>query len=317
MFPLAVFAGLALGETAFHAAAGELPRDVYLFSYFVGNGEDGLHLASSDDGLRFEAVGGGRSFLSPTLGGKLMRDPSIVVGPDGAYHLVWTTGWWDRGIGIAHSKDLVNWSPQEWLPVMEAEPAALNCWAPEIFHDGRTGQYLIFWATTIPGRFPETEAFGDEVKDKGHRLNHRIYFVATRDFKEYTRPALFYDGGFNVIDATLIQDGDRYALVIKDETRHPLPKKHLRIAFATNAFGPFTGVTAAISPDWVEGPSVVRVGSGFHLYYDEYTRRRYGGARSERDLRVWTVISPWLSFPTGARHGTVFKAPRSVLEGLH
>jgi hypothetical protein len=245
-----------------------------------------------------------------------MRDPSIVAGPDGTYHLVWTTGWWDRGIGIAHSRDLVNWSPQEWLPVMEAEPAALNCWAPEIFHDGRTGQYLIFWATTIPGRFPETEAFGDEVKDKGHRLNHRIYFVATRDFKEYTRPALFYDGGFNVIDATLIQDGDRYALVVKDETRHPLPKKHLKVAFATSAFGPFTGITPPISPDWVEGPSVVRVGSGFHLYYDEYTRRHYGAARSEGDLRVWNVIRSGLSFPPGARHGTVFKAPRSLLEGL-
>ncbi len=298
------------------AVAQEPAKDVYLFSYFVGNGQDGLHLASSEDGLRFSALGGGRSFLAPTLGGKLIRDPSIVAGPDGAYHLVWTTGWWDRGIGIAHSKDLVTWSAQEWLPVMEGEPTALNCWAPEIFYDGKTGQYLIFWATTIPGRFPETEGFGDEAKDKGQRLNHRIYYVATPDFREYTKPALFYDGGFSVIDATLIRDGGRYALVVKDETRFPIPKKHLKVAFGTSAFGPFTGITAPISPDWVEGPSVVKVGSGFHLYYDEYTRHRYGGARSEGDLREWKPILSGLEFPRGARHGTVFTAPRSVLEAL-
>ncbi len=92
--------------------ASAAPRDVYLFSYFTGNGEDGLHLASSEDGLGFTPLRGGRSFLTPTVGGKLMRDPSIVLGPDGIYHLVWTTGWWDRGIGIAHSKDLVDWSPR-------------------------------------------------------------------------------------------------------------------------------------------------------------------------------------------------------------
>lgn len=36
-----------------------------LFSYFVGNGEDGLHLARSADGYKWEAIGGGKSFLTP------------------------------------------------------------------------------------------------------------------------------------------------------------------------------------------------------------------------------------------------------------
>ena len=101
---------------------------VFLFSYFVDNGQDGLHLATSEDGIRFAALGGGKSYLTPTLGGKLMRDPSVVFGPDGVFHMVWTTGWWDHGIGLAHSKDLVTWSEQRWLPVMEHEPKVLNCW---------------------------------------------------------------------------------------------------------------------------------------------------------------------------------------------
>ena len=290
-------------------------NETYLFSYFIGNGEDGLHLASSVDGLRFTALGGGRSFLSPSIGGKLMRDPSVVQGPDGTHHLVWTTGWWDRGIGLAHSKDLVQWSTQEWLPVMEHEPTAQNAWAPEIFYDDASRKYLIFWASTIPGRFPHTEAFGDEVKDRGLRLNHRIYYVTTRDFKEYSRTTLFYDGGFNVIDAALVRDGARYALFVKDETRWPEPKKNLRVAYSARAEGPFADLSGPISPDWVEGPSVLRIAGAWLLFYDEYTRKRYGAARST-DLRKFEVISPEVEFPKGARHGTVFKSRTEVLAGL-
>tara|TARA_R110001583_G_scaffold27453_4_gene98135 strand:+ start:1731 stop:1904 length:174 start_codon:yes stop_codon:yes gene_type:complete len=36
--------------------------EIYLFSYFKGNGEDGLHLASSEDGLKWEALNNDKSF---------------------------------------------------------------------------------------------------------------------------------------------------------------------------------------------------------------------------------------------------------------
>ena len=91
-----------------------LADNVYLFSYFKGNGEDGLHLAYSHDGLKWQALKNDKSFLTPNIGkDKLMRDPSICQGPDGTYHMVWTSGWWDRIIGYASSKDLVNWSEQK------------------------------------------------------------------------------------------------------------------------------------------------------------------------------------------------------------
>ena len=111
--------------------------EVFLFTYFTRNGQSGLHLAWSEDGDRWEALGGGRSFLAPQIGTKekLMRDPCVVRGPDGTYHLVWTSGWWERGIGYASTRDFVNWSPQREIPVMAHEPTARNCWAPEIIHD--------------------------------------------------------------------------------------------------------------------------------------------------------------------------------------
>ena len=85
-----------------------------------------------------------------------MRDPSLLRGPDGVYHLVWTTGWRkDQGFGYAQSKDLVHWSPQQFIPVMEHEPTTVNVWAPELFYDEPNEQFIIIWASTIPGRFPD------------------------------------------------------------------------------------------------------------------------------------------------------------------
>ena len=108
---------------------------VYLFSYFIGE-KDGLHLAWSNDGYHWAPLAGDASLLVPGIGeDKLMRDPSICQGPDGTFHMVWTSSWHDRIIGYASSRDLVHWSRQKAIPVMMHEPEAHNCWAPELFYD--------------------------------------------------------------------------------------------------------------------------------------------------------------------------------------
>ena len=272
------------------------PRRAYLFSYFTNNGEDGLHLLSSDDGVRWTPLNGGRSFLYPQVGSRLMRDPSIVQGPDGTFHLVWTTGWWDHGIGIAHSRDLIDWSAQEFLPVMADRPGAQNCWAPEIFYDADNARFLIFWATTTV-RTPDT--------------SHRIYYVETKDFKSYSPAKILYDNGFSVIDAFIVKAAPgRFVMVMKDETALPTPKKHLRIAEAARADGPYGPASEPFTVDWVEGPSVLKRESGWAVYYDEYTRRRYGALQTT-DLKTWTALEG-LSFPRGVRHGTAFEVPAAI-----
>jgi hypothetical protein len=142
------------------ARAADLDK-AYLFTYFIGNGEDGLHLAWSKDGYKWDALKGGKSFLTPVVGeSKLMRDPCVVRGPDGTFHMVWTTAWWGKTIGYASSKDLINWSEQQAVPVMAHEPAAKNCWAPEIVWDARREEFLIFWATTITNHFSRPRSAG-------------------------------------------------------------------------------------------------------------------------------------------------------------
>lgn len=285
----------------------------YLFSSFRGNGEDGLHLAYSHDGLKWTALKNDQPFLTPKIGSKLMRDPCICQGPDGTFHMVWTSGWYDKGIGIAHSKDLITWSEQKWLGVMEHEPTASNCWAPEIFYDRKSKKYLIYWSTTIPGRFPQTDKSGDS--GSGKQLNHRIYCVTTEDFETYSKAKLFYNDGFNVIDATIVKGGDRYIMFVKDETREPVAKKNIRIAFSDKLEGPYSHASEPISPDWVEGPTVLKIADTWYLYYDGYTRHRYEGVRS-KDLNNWESITDKLSFPEGTRHGTAFIVTDQVLANL-
>ncbi|MDP6546882.1 MAG: exo-alpha-sialidase [Phycisphaerae bacterium] len=122
-------------ETRTDASQKLKGNEAYIFTSFRGNGEDGLHLAYSRDGLKWTALKGDKSFLKPRVGGKLMRDPCIIQGPDKMFHMVWTSSWRDKGIGIAHSKDLINWTEQKFVGVMKHEATARNCWAPEITWD--------------------------------------------------------------------------------------------------------------------------------------------------------------------------------------
>jgi hypothetical protein len=289
----------------------------YLFSYFRGNGETGLHLAHSTDGLTWTPLNNDEPLLAPAVGeAKLMRDPSILRGPDGTFHMVWTAGWEERGIGYASSSDLINWSAQRYIPVMAHEPSARNAWAPELFYDEESGEFLILWATTIPGRFAETDG-----QDRGSNdpvgWNHRMYYVTTRDFENFSEARRIYDHGFNVIDAVLVRDGHRYAMILKDETNRPFaPQKNLRVAFAGRARGPYGPPSPPITGDyWAEGPTALRIGGRWHVYFDKYIERRYGVVTSA-DLVDWTDESDRLVMPSGARHGTAFEVPEEVARRL-
>ena len=283
-------------------------NSVYMFSFFQGNGEDGLHLAYSLDGMEWKALNGNKSYLKPEVGTKLMRDPSVCRGPDGEFHMVWTSGWWDKGIGIAHSKDLVKWSEQKFLPLMWNEGKARNCWAPEMFYDDVKEEYVIFWSTTIEGRFP--------VANRGDDNNNRIYYITTKDFSTYTNPAVLYDHGFNVIDSYIVKDGDKYVMFLKDERKKPVVKKNIRVAIADNATGPYLDASEPITGKyWAEGPAAVKIKGNWFVYFDIYTERRYGGVTS-RDLQNWTDISDKIKFPGGTKHGTVFEVDKSVLASL-
>jgi beta-galactosidase len=225
--------------------------------------------------------------------------------------MVWTSGWWDRGIGYASSKDLVHWSDQQNVPVMEYEPTAKNAWAPELFYDKKSKDYYIFWASTVPSLHPNAP---DSATEKG--LNHRLYSVTTKDFNSFTPTRLFFDPDFSVIDGTILQKGREYMLFLKNETLRPVQKNirvtatfDLQKGFATQVSSSITGKY------WAEGPSPLSIDSYIYVYFDKYRDHKYGAVRS-KDGATWEDISDKVSFPKGMRHGTAFVVSRKMVEEL-
>jgi hypothetical protein len=305
---------LALQPWGAGAEATAPADEPLLFCYFNGNG-DGLHLATSTDGLHWQPLNHDQPFLKPEVGGKLMRDPCIALGPDGIYRLVWTTGWNDQGIGYAESKDLIHWSAQRFLPVMAPEPKTHNTWAPEVYYDEANQDWLIFWASTVPGKFPAMDGQDARGSDPGY--NNRVYFTKTKDFQNFTPEALFFDPGFNVIDPTIMRDGARYVLIFKDETNKPFPvQKNLKVAFSDHAAGPYGAPSAPFSgKDWAEGPTAIKIGDRWFVYFDKYRQHEYG-LTATSDWKTWTDLSDQLQAPKGIRHGTVFRVPPATLQAL-
>ena len=284
--------------------------DILLFASFRGNGEDGLHLSYSEDGLNWTVLNNDESVLAPQVGTKLMRDPVIIRGPDNRFHMVWTSGWEDAAIGLAHSDNLRDWSEQVLVPVMKDFPTAKNAWAPEIYWDEATQQYWIYWASTIPGTYPDTE----KQADKG--WDHRIFATTTKDFTTFTPTELFYQPGFNVIDAAIVNTGENYTMLVKDETRYP-PAKHLLVATANTIHGPWQLQQAPFSPAdvWVEGPAIIELDGWYYVYFDQYTEHSFGVMRT-RDFKEWEDLTEQLNMPQGSRHGSIVKITREELSVL-
>lgn len=283
-------------------------KDVYLFSYFMKKSETGLHLAYSYDGLTWTALNDGKSYLLPNVSeDKLMRDPSIVQGPDKLFHMVWTTSWHNDMIGYASSPDLINWSEQRAIPVMAHEPTVRNTWAPEVFYDKASKLYYIYWSSTIDGRFSEVGLSEDG-------MDHRQYYVTTPDFKTFSETKLFFNPNFSVIDGAILKKGKDYFLFVKDETKTPV-EKNIRVTVSQDINNFPTEVSAPLTKDWVEGPAPLQVGKYIYVYFDMYREGKYGAIRSQ-DGKTWEDVSDLVSFPKGTRHGTAFTVSESVLKNL-
>ena len=284
----------------------------YIFTSFRSNGQDGLHLAVSRDAYNWFPLNDNKSFLKPEVGGKLMRDPSIAQGPDGVYHMVWTTGWTaddSKMFGYSSSTNLIHWTPQKGIPVMENEPNTRNVWAPEIFYDDKSELWYIIWSSTVTGKFPDETGVSED------QYNHRAYYVTTKDFETFSESKLFFDPGFNIIDSTLKKEGDLYLLFFKDERLDP-PQKNIRMAFANSIEGPYQNITNPFTIHWVEGPSVLKIGQTWICYFDHYIQPHYYGAVCSSDLKQWEDCSKEMKFPAGHRHGTVLEVPQSIAEEL-
>lgn len=285
---------------------------VYLFTSFHEPADAGLRMLYSYDGKHwtdFDTV-----FLRPTVGAdKIMRDPSMIQGPDGVFHLVWTTEWrGGNGFGHASSRDLLHWENIGYMAVMMFDPFeskvepvksnVVNVWAPEIFYDDEKQEYIIVWASCLPGKFEKG------VEDENN--NHRLYFTTTKNFKDYTETKLFLDPKFSVIDAVIVKrKKDDYVLVLKDNTR---PERNIKVAFGTTPLGPWTNISKPFSDNFTEGPSVVKLKNEWLIYYDSYRKKIYE-ASATTDFVHFTDVTKLVKVPDGHKHGTIVTVKKKFI----
>ncbi|MCF6410234.1 family 43 glycosylhydrolase [Pseudalkalibacillus salsuginis] len=190
----------------------EKEYDAYLMTHFTGEHSTGeqIYFASSTDGLNWKDLNDGNPVLTSDVGEKGVRDPYLFRSHEGdKFYMIATDlriangkGWnaaqraGSRSIIVWESTDLVNWSEPRMVEV--APEQAGNAWAPEAFYDEKTGEYVVFWASRMPGE----EDFQP----------HDIYYAKTRDFHTFTEPQVYIDrpGDQHIIDTTIIEDDGLY-----------------------------------------------------------------------------------------------------------
>jgi len=305
-------------------AAGDLSATaqdtVYVFAYFQGGwptgGSSGVFLDYSQDGLRFSPLNDGNAVMTPPQppdfpdGENQTRDPSLTYGPDGLFHMVWTSGIDTRTIGHATSPDLVTWSAPQRIQVWDDALQVGHTWAPEIYYDDGAKTYHVFWASNVSSR------------------THRQFSFTTADFATFSpvlpsqRRAPFFDPEYDVIDAMIAYDevGREYVMAFKDERRSGKNIKLTRRAsLESGAWGPpsepIVGPGSGVRPhEQAEGPSLLKIGDTWHLYYDSYGARHMSLATSP-DLVKWADRTGDAKLPSG-HHGTVIAAPREKVGWL-
>ncbi|HBY63166.1 MAG TPA: hypothetical protein DEH78_25370 [Solibacterales bacterium] len=70
------------------------------------------------------------------------------------------------------------------------------------------------------------------------------------------------------------------------------------------------------SRDWIEGPSVLRMGAEWWIYYDSYRKPQHYGAIRTRDWKTFEDVTKEVRFPADHRHGTVVTITEEAADRL-
>lgn len=318
---LTILLQLILFTLTIKTVRAEKEDKIFLLTYFLGNGETGIFLTYSFDGLKFDWLNKGKQILMAPEWRKesLTRDPSILY-HNGIFHMVWTTSWKSRSIGYAYSENLRDWSEPKKIKIWRKRKDVRNTWAPELHWDPEEKEFLILWSSTI-----KSELNDNDGSKNSNKNDHRSYASRTKDFKEFTKPELFYtplDPELSVIDPYIVRDDDnnRWVMVIKNE----MPAhKNLCLVFSEKMQGPYetkpgppiVGKHTKIVNTMGEGPSLLKVDGLWRLYWDAPGSRDYSYCvATSPDLKIWANESHKMELPVKRmRHGTVLRVPLSSI----
>ena len=212
----------------------------YLFSHFkekwTPDGEQ-VYFSVSRDGYRWDPLNGGAPVLTCGKGAGGCRDVEFVKLKTGGYVVLATdlcivnrmdahgnVDWKDcnhngsKFLSLWRSDDLVHWGEQELVFFGREDFGCL--WAPEVFYDEIRDEYLIHWGSTV-------------AEDGFSHMS--IYCCATKDFRTFSSPRLFFTKENEILDSHIEKVGDTYHLFYKNSSA-PAMNMH---AAAKDLYGPY------------------------------------------------------------------------------
>jgi len=236
---------------------------------------------------------------------------------------------------VWESTDLVNWSNQRHIKV--SSDFAGNTWAPEAFYDDEAGEYVVYWASAL---YPSTDVAGRDINTSYQRL----MYATTRDFVTFSEPQPWIDvkrgTGRGMIDATVVQDGDTYYRVVKDEASMT-PRQERSTDLRATVSGSLPTTTS--TPGWQlvkeqvgvgqpnpwggtftqgEGPTVFKDNEVADRWYMFIDQPSYHGGQGYLAFRtddiasgVWQSV-PTADLPSSPRHGTVIPVTQAELDTM-
>ena len=201
----------------------------YLFAYFTGTSIEGqtIHLAVSQDGLKYTALHNNDPVIVPSKGTGCVRDPYLWYNENDGYYYILATDldFTDTGSDYSdnsesfivwRSKDLVNWYDETMIDV-KAILGRLGInnnnmqavWAPQVLWDG--SEFVVYFSLQCDGT------------SNGSWNPLTIVYLKTTnllDESKYHEYGVIHNPGRHVIDADIIKkpNTNQYYMFYKDES---------------------------------------------------------------------------------------------------
>lgn len=298
----------------------------YLLVHFVEDPQEHqekiyLSLSEGDDPLSWRRLNGGDAILESLAGTGGVRDPNIVRGLDGMFHIlatdlrVWRPegpDWWEfrhRGsldVVIWDSTDLITWSEPRYVRL--APEGAGMAWAPKAVYDPDSGEFLVVWSSGLQ----EPSVTKPGLQGSAETGPSKILLARTKDFVSFSVPEVYFELPGGVIDMTLLVTDTAVHRFAKHDDAAPdsLQLFHQRgsSVFASDFRTVAKNVGSEISPK-VEGPLVFRNNheNCWYLWVDHYAHMPQGYhaySTNNLDSGAWKAL-PGFSLPENTKHGAV------------
>jgi hypothetical protein len=314
--PVPLIAVLAVMVTSVWSSDGG-----FLFATFKGEQTpmtEQIYFAVSTNGRHWNALNGGEPVLVSTLGEKGVRDPYLLRSPDGnTFHLIATDlsinlnrNWGravrsgSKSIVIWDSTNLVHWSEPRLVKVA---PDDAGCtWAPEAIYDESRKEYLVFWASTSAS---------------DNFAKHRIWGAWTKDFVMFSKPFIYTEKPWTLIDSTIVRENGKYYRFSKDEK-----DKSITLESSDNLMGPWNDVPnfslakmrGYEGPEcYIIKPSATGKPASWCLILDQYSKGTGYQSFVTEDLSSGQFrAGEGFKFPFKFRHGSVLPVSAAEYERL-